>query len=147
MWHRPHLVKDNAPRDPARRADLGLENVARVIDGMHGAVNGGTASASRLPQIEMCGKTGTAQIVSNDYAKAKGSGLRQDLWDNAWFVGFAPKENPEIVVAALYENGLHGDRAALIVRDVIKSYFDKKIRKEQDRKVLSMQQVMPRPTQ
>jgi penicillin-binding protein 2 len=46
--------------------------------------------------------------------------------DNAWFVGVAPRERPEIVVAALYEGGAHGDRAAPIVRDVIKAYFDKK---------------------
>ena len=48
--------------------------------------------------------------------------------DNAWFVGFAPRENPEIVVAALFENGEHGQLAAPIVRDVLKAYFDKKAR-------------------
>ena len=48
--------------------------------------------------------------------------------DNAWFVGFAPRENPEIVAVALYEHGGHGQYAAAIVRDVIKAYFDKKQR-------------------
>ncbi len=48
--------------------------------------------------------------------------------DNAWFVGFAPRDNPEIVVAALFENGEHGQLAAPIVRDVMKAYFDKKAR-------------------
>jgi penicillin-binding protein 2 len=48
--------------------------------------------------------------------------------DNAWFVGFAPREAPEIVVAALFENGAEGPRAGPIVRDVIKAYFDKKAR-------------------
>ena len=48
--------------------------------------------------------------------------------DNAWFVGFAPAEAPEIVVVALFENGEHGDRASWIVRDVLKAYFDKKER-------------------
>jgi penicillin-binding protein 2 len=48
--------------------------------------------------------------------------------DNAWFVGFAPRQNPEIVVAALFENGEHGQLAAPIVRDVLKAYFDKKAR-------------------
>ena len=47
---------------------------------------------------------------------------------NAWFVGFAPREIPEIVVAALFENGEEGQLAAPIVRDVIKAYFDKKAR-------------------
>ena len=49
--------------------------------------------------------------------------------DNAWFVGFAPRDNPELVVAALFENGEHGQLAAPIVRDVMKAYFDKRIRK------------------
>ena len=38
--------------------------------------------------------------------------------DNAWFVGFAPRQDPEIVVVALFENGEHGQFAAPIVRDV-----------------------------
>ena len=48
--------------------------------------------------------------------------------DNAWFVGFAPRDNPEIVVVALFEHGGHGQFAAAIVRDVIKAHFDKKDR-------------------
>jgi penicillin-binding protein 2 len=48
--------------------------------------------------------------------------------DNAWFVGFAPRSAPEIVVVALFENGEHGNLAAPIVRDVMKAYFDKKTR-------------------
>jgi penicillin-binding protein 2 len=58
----------------------------------------------------------------------KGTSYGQTHKDNAWFVGFAPRENPEIVVAALFENGEHGQLAAPIVRDVIKAYFDKKAR-------------------
>lgn len=150
IWHRPHLIRDtslmlNANKlPPARRANLTPENVAKVIEGMHGAVEVGTAAGARIPQVSMCGKTGTAQIVSNDFIKAQGRG-RQDLWDNAWFVGFAPKENPEIVVAALYENGLHGSSAALIVRDVIRTHFGKKVKKEQDEKVLAMQKLLLKP--
>jgi len=48
--------------------------------------------------------------------------------DNAWFVGFAPRQSPEIVVVALFEGGEHGPAAAPIVADVIKSYFDKRYR-------------------
>ncbi len=47
--------------------------------------------------------------------------------DNAWFVGFAPRQNPEIVVVALVEGGLHGATAAApVARDIVKTYFDKK---------------------
>jgi penicillin-binding protein 2 len=127
VWCRPHLVKEPATGEKARRVSLNLENVSRVIDGMYGVVNEwGTGAASRLPGIELCGKTGTAQRASNEFLKGTQQG--QGMKDNAWFVGFAPRTNAEIVVAVLYEEGAHGDRAGLIVRDVIKAYFDKKAR-------------------
>ena len=70
-------------------------------------------------------------MVSNKLAQARREAIKRganmaDVVDNAWFVGFAPREKPEIVVAALYEGGAHGPMAAPIVRDVIKAYFDKK---------------------
>jgi cell division protein FtsI/penicillin-binding protein 2 len=51
------------------------------------------------------------------------------MQDNGWFVGFAPRDNPEIVVAVLVEAGIHGgSTAAPVTRDIIKAYFDKKTR-------------------
>lgn len=79
-----------------------------------------------MPGVEVCGKTGTSQLVSN--AALRSAALSEKFKDNAWFVGFAPRQNPEIVVVALYEGGEHGHLAAPIVRDVIKAYFDKKAR-------------------
>ena len=86
-----------------------------------------TGAAARIPGVEFSGKTGSAQRISNDLRK---SGLvdKDDAKDNGWFVGFAPRQNPEIVVAVLFEGGEHGALAAPVARDVIKSYFDKKIR-------------------
>src|SRR5690348_9163347 len=98
---------------------------------MFGVVNESGATTGRrcqLPGIEVCGKTGTAQLASYNYMKS--SGRAKELRENAWFVGFAPRENPEIVVVALFEHGEHGQYAAGIVRDVIKAYFDKKTRLE-----------------
>ncbi len=127
IWHTPHLRKGDAPVKPAQKVDLNLENVRLVIDGMCEVVNGwGTATSSRIPGIEMCGKTGTAQTASNDYQKAKNIHLK----DNAWFVAFAPRVNPEIAVAVLFEEGEHGPAAGLIARDIVKAFFDKKTRKE-----------------
>lgn len=122
-WMRPHVVATDQPQ-VRLKADLDPVNVAHVVNGMFAVVNEfGTGAASRIPGIEFCGKTGTAQKASNDALKS----LTGDEWkDNAWFVGFAPKVEPEIAVAALFENGEHGDMAAPIVRDVIKAYFDKK---------------------
>jgi penicillin-binding protein 2 len=127
-WFQPHLISEGAHLIPVRRGDVNIENVQKVIDGMYGVVNeGGTGGRARLPGIEVCGKTGSAQLVSNAAIKA-GFKVAQNMKDNAWFVGFAPRQNPEIVVAALFENGEHGQLAAPIVRDVLKAYFDKKAR-------------------
>jgi penicillin-binding protein 2 len=124
IWHRPHLVKDQ-PDKPHELA-LDPENVEKVMSGMYGVVNevGGTGVRAHLTGIDVCGKTGSAQLTSNEYAKSRGIKIK----DNAWFVGFAPRKEPEIVVVALFEAGEHGYLAAPIVRDVIKAYFDKKTR-------------------
>lgn len=127
IWHKPHLVREHSSE--ARKENLQIANILKVIDGMYAVVNqGGTGVRARIPGLELCGKTGTAQLASNQVLK--GTALGQKLKDNAWFVGFAPRQSPEIVVAALFESGEHGNLAAPIVRDVIKAYFDKKARKE-----------------
>jgi penicillin-binding protein 2 len=130
VWRQPHLVKEAEVEEP-RRLDLDPEHSARVREGLYLVVNGaGTGGRSRLPGIEFSGKTGTAQLVSNDFVRSRGaqSVPPELLKDNAWFVGFAPRENPELVVAVLFENGEHGPAAGLIARDVVKAHFDKKTR-------------------
>jgi penicillin-binding protein 2 len=126
-WHQPHLLKTGGKFDNTVKWNLNPDNVKGVVDGMYGVVNeGGTGGRARLPNVEVCGKTGTAQLASNEYLK---SAVRGREWkDNAWFVGFAPRQHPEIVVAAFFEHGEHGQFAAPIARDVLKAYFDKKTR-------------------
>jgi penicillin-binding protein 2 len=65
--------------------------------------------------------------------------------DDGWFVGFAPRSQPEIVVAALFEHGEHGDLAAPIVRDVIKAWFDKKTRLERPKAPPSLARALALP--
>ena len=145
VWYRPHLVRDPHHTEQPRRGDLHPENIATLVSAMNGVVNEeGTGSGARIPGIDVCGKTGSAQRISNKLAKANRA-LANELKDNAWFVGFAPCQNPEIVVAALWESGEHGYLAAPIVRDVIKAYFDKKARQSQPapRQVAWFQQPAP----
>jgi len=125
VWHSPHLLMTDTPKEKPHEWALNPENVKKVIYGMYGVVNeGGTGGRARIAGIDVCGKTGSAQIASEAYEKT-----HKDVKDNAWFVGYAPCYNPEIVVSVLWENsGLHGQFAAPIARDVMKSYFDKKIR-------------------
>ncbi len=145
VWQKPHLVKEPSSGESASRGDVNLDNVVKVIYGMWGVVNeAGTGGKARLPGLDVCGKTGTAQLASNTVLK--GSSVGRSMKDNAWFVGFAPRQAPEIVVVALFESGEHGDRAAPIVRDVIKSYFDKKYRKEHRTLMTAAPpSVLPRP--
>ncbi|HEX3744492.1 MAG TPA: penicillin-binding protein 2 [Bryobacteraceae bacterium] len=132
VWHTPHLVRDDALAAKTTQVQFDPAHLQAVIDGMYGVVNeGGTGAPAALPGIELCGKTGTAQLASLDKEKseaARHGGM--NLKENAWFVGFAPRQNPQIVVVALFDHGGVGQYAATIVRDVVKSYFDKRTRLE-----------------
>ena len=126
-WYQPHLVAK--PADEVKKVEWALDpaHVKTVVDGMYGVVNeGGTGGRARLPNVEVCGKTGTAQLASYDYINSVGKGAA--FTENAWFEAFAPRQNPEIVVVAFFEHGRHGPAAAEIVRDVMAAYFAKKAR-------------------
>jgi penicillin-binding protein 2 len=91
----------------------------------------GTAALSQIKDVDMAGKTGSAQTISN-MLKAKMSASEKLLHkDNGWFVGVEPRRNPEIVVCGLYEEGEHGDKTARVVAQVIKAFVDKQRRNPQ----------------
>jgi penicillin-binding protein 2 len=140
IWYRPHLVKDPDKVEKPRVAKIEPADVQKVVSGMYGVVNegGGTGGRARLPGVSVCGKTGSAQRVSNEAVKG---GLK--IRDNAWFVAFAPCEAPEIAVTVLVEGGEHGWLAAPIARDVIKAYFDKKARRERQNFVAELKRAQP----
>jgi cell division protein FtsI/penicillin-binding protein 2 len=123
------MVKTAAQPDPVRTANWDPMNVATVVNGMYGVVNeGGTGTAAAIPGVAVAGKTGSAQRISNALAKS-GSAIAKEMQDNGWFVGFAPANDPEIVVAVLIEAGIHGgSTAAPVAREVMKAHFDKKTR-------------------
>lgn len=122
---RPHLLKDATNTKPDL-FPISDDTVRQVTDGMWGVVNepGGTTSGLvKLQNVDFAGKTGTAQVES--YALQ--SKLGKKIKENGWFVGIAPRRNPEIVVAALVQGGGWGSTsAAPVVRDVVKAYYDKK---------------------
>ena len=119
----PRPLKDKArrprvlERPPVELQRATSSTTARTIQGyMRRVVTGGTARGvfDNLP-FAVAGKTGTAQ------------NRQYDSQPHSWFVGFAPCYKPEIVVAVLWEEGVHGQFAAPIARDVMKAYFDKKV--------------------
>ena len=72
--------------------------------------------SAKLDGIEVCGKTGTAQVVGNKAADLE-SGTDEDkipykYRDNGWFIAFAPKDHPQIAIACIIEHGGHGGSAA-----------------------------------
>jgi penicillin-binding protein 2 len=88
----------------------------------------GTAGASAIKGVDMAGKTGSAQTVSNALKAKMSASDKARYKDNGWFVGVEPRRNPEIVVCALFEEGEHGSLAAHVVSDVIKAYVEKQRR-------------------
>ena len=128
-FKQPHLLKD-APNVGKMEVPLSEETVEQVTQGMYGVVNeaGGTGASFRLQGVEFCGKSGTAQLMSYNAASRLGLGKGKN---DGWFVGFAPRRNPEIVVAAVVEDTVeHGSTASgPVVRDIVKAYYDKKNKK------------------
>jgi penicillin-binding protein 2 len=91
---------------------------------MHQVVERGTARIAKIPGIEVCGKTGTAEnfIRLND--------KKTQLTDHSIFVAFAPKENPKIALAVFVENGYWGARwAAPIASLMIEKYLNGEVKR------------------
>lgn len=116
----PHLVKGYLDKNKNKLVPFDFSPINTQIDksvfeivkeGMFLVVNGsGTATHIKLPDIEISGKTGTAQNPHGN--------------DHAWFVAFAPFDNPKIALAVIVENvGFGGTHAAPIAKKVIETYL------------------------
>ena len=124
------LVFQSVPRtrpdlDPLLGADRD-----RIHNGLVGVVNQelGTAYSERPERILVAGKTGTAQVGASDRKGPRAAILEgfDTTQDHAWFAGYAPAENPQVVVVAFVEHGGVGaDAAAPIVMKVIEYYLGK----------------------
>jgi penicillin-binding protein 2 len=92
------------------------------------AVNdAGTATAARVGGFEVCGKTGTVQTISREGYERLSEEERQRFEPNAWFVGFAPRQDPEIVVAVIVQRGGAGGRgAAPIAGKILDAFYRKR---------------------
>jgi penicillin-binding protein 2 len=109
---RPEIARLKPER--TRLTTLTDAQLVQVRDALVGVVAGGTASASAIKGIALAGKTGTAQ--SGKFVNGK------EL-NHAWFVGFAPADDPKIVVAVMIEFGGHGTRSAAIASKIIQAYL------------------------
>jgi penicillin-binding protein 2 len=113
-----------------------------ITDGMAAVTStGGTAHAAHLEGIDFAGKTGTAQVVNHSFG-AKAVSKDVATRSNAWFVGVAPRRNPDIVVAVLWEHGGWGAGSSRLAAQVIQAYVDKQRRL--DKNVLQVE-AQPKP--
>lgn len=103
------------------------KNLAIVRQGLLEVVHGnrGTARQIRLPDVQIAGKTGTAQVFSRKAGeKFDNKKLKRTLQDHAWFVCYAPAQDPKIAIAVIIEHGEHGSSAAApVAQELIHAYF------------------------
>ncbi|MNR09315.1 Penicillin-binding protein A [compost metagenome] len=127
-YYTPHIVQSIAGQTIDEKfttrhiTTIDEKNFIPVIDGLFDVYNYGTARGLNVPEIDICGKTGTAENF------AKVNGKRVQLEDHSIFVAFAPKNNPKIAIAILIENGGAGRRiAGPIASLMIEKYLKRKI--------------------
>ena len=98
-------------RDPERKQILNLDKaqLASVQLALADVVSRGTAAGAQIQGLTIAGKTGTAQVNGQ--------------LDNAWFVGYAPANDPKIVLAIIIEEGLHGSTAARAATKMMERYL------------------------
>ncbi|MBI5218681.1 MAG: penicillin-binding protein 2 [Bacteroidia bacterium] len=120
-YYTPHLVKEigdvkisNPKFHEKHNLPIDREYFEMIVDGMMRVVESGTARLARIKDIDVCGKTGTAQNPRGD--------------DHSVFIAFAPKDNPKIAIAVYVENaGFGGVWAAPMASLIIEKYLTHKI--------------------
>jgi penicillin-binding protein 2 len=118
----PSLVQ--GPPASAEHLPVSERTLEIVRAALKRAVDRGTGREATLGQFSVSGKTGTAQVSSTS-AGVDSNDLPKAQRDHAWFVGYAPAEDPTVAFAVVVEHGGHGgSMAAPIVRQVLDSYFN-----------------------
>ncbi|MBU2025152.1 MAG: penicillin-binding protein 2 [Patescibacteria group bacterium] len=124
ILYKPHLVSEvingqngevikNFDGQVIRRDFVDRGYIEKVRSAMRQTVVSGTAQSLKELGHDICGKTGTAQIGGTENT-------------HSWFVGFAPYDNPEIVIAVLVEEGGESTDAAVpVAKEVLKYYFER----------------------
>jgi len=139
-------IEANFPGSGDKTISLTAENWETITDGMAAATTPGafnTAFASHLEGIDFAGKTGTAQLMSHDALAKSGGGHKTQ--PNSWFVGMAPRRNPDIVVAMLWENGDWGSNSAKLVSQVVNAFVTKQRRREGNLKLVETPKLPEKP--
>lgn len=124
-YYTPHILKkvgdsaiQNKKYTSPKYTSINARHFEPVIDGMFNVFEMGTARGSKIEDIEICGKTGTAE----NFARINGEKVQ--FTDHSIFIAFAPKDDPKIAIAVFVENGYWGSRwAAPIASLMIEKYI------------------------
>jgi len=111
------------------KVDISQKTLRLIQEALVGAVNEpqGTGGGCALKQVKVAGKTGTAQVIrmAADFKKGDMNRMPLKFRDHAWFVTYAPAEDPQIALAVLVEHGGYGGAAAApIAKKVIEKHFN-----------------------
>ncbi len=141
-------VRESFPGSGDKTIQLSTANWQLITDAMAQTTINGTASAFHMANVDFAGKTGTAQVVNHSAgAKSLGKGNERA---NAWFVGMAPRRNPDIVVAVLVEHGGWGAEAsAPLAAQIITTFVNKQRRLANNLQIAEVPKpapAAPRPT-
>jgi penicillin-binding protein 2 len=122
------LVHPHLARAPAGGGDapvpLGIrpETIAAVREGMRAVVAEGTGWRARLSTVEVCGKTGSAQVVAKSRLEKSPNAF--EMLPHGWFLAFAPADHPKIALAVIVEHGRSGgESAAPVARQILSHFF------------------------
>ena len=111
-------IKGYLPINP-KKLDIIRKGLWEVVNG-----KSGTARIAHIDGMDISGKTGTAQVFSRKSDSEIESKRAQHLKSHAWFVAYAPSDNPKIAISVLVEHGEHGSSAAApIARELIRAYL------------------------
>ncbi len=131
-FYTPHIIKNIEGKERIdknytipKKTTIDSRHFEPVVQGMFDVYNKGTAKYIKIPGIDICGKTGTAENFT------KINGEKVQLTDHSIFVAFAPKDNPKIAIAVYVENGYWGSRwagriAGLMIEKYIKGEVTQK---------------------
>ncbi len=131
-YYTPHILKkvgDSLNQDEKytsrRYTTIEPRHFEPVIEGMFNVFEIGTARGSKISDIEICGKTGTAENFK------RVNGERIQFTDHSIFIAFAPKDDPKIAIAVFVENGYWGSRwAAPIASLMIEKYIKGEVKRD-----------------
>ena len=119
----PHLAQAGAPPRAVQGIAAGAWDP--VLDGLFAVVDSGTGYNAKVPELPIGGKTGTVQVVAQTTWKQRAE--RFEERDHAWFISFAPVDDPQLVVSVFVEHGGSGSQAAApIAKGIYEEFLAKR---------------------